>query len=38
MPVLEPNPPNGQKKLLIVLGAMLGIAAVVAVIASIASP
>ncbi|MEU7021461.1 SGM_5486 family transporter-associated protein [Streptomyces sp. NPDC046203] len=38
MPVLEPNPPNGQQKLLIVLGAMLGIAAVVAVIASIASP
>lgn len=38
MPVLEPNPQNGQKKLLIVLGAMLGITAVIAVIASIASP
>ncbi|MER8045209.1 SGM_5486 family transporter-associated protein [Streptomyces sp. NPDC094032] len=38
MPVLEPNPQNGQKKFLIVLGAMLGITAVIAVIASIASP
>ncbi|HEY9375334.1 SGM_5486 family transporter-associated protein [Streptomyces sp.] len=38
MPVLDPNPPNGQKKLLIVLGAMLGIGVVIAVIASIASP
>ncbi len=38
MPVLEPNPPNGQKKLLLVLGAMLGITVVIAVIASIASP
>ncbi|MER7594090.1 MULTISPECIES: SGM_5486 family transporter-associated protein [Streptomyces] len=38
MPVLEPNPQGGQKKLLLVLGAMLGIGAVIAVIASIASP
>ncbi|MDV9188837.1 SGM_5486 family transporter-associated protein [Streptomyces sp. SR27] len=38
MPVLEPNPKNGQKKLLIVLGAMLGITVVIAVIASVASP
>ncbi|MFC9594148.1 SGM_5486 family transporter-associated protein [Streptomyces sp. NPDC056944] len=38
MPVLEPNPQNGQKKLLIVLGAMLGISVVIAVIASFASP
>ncbi|MEV4948860.1 MULTISPECIES: SGM_5486 family transporter-associated protein [Streptomyces] len=38
MPVLDPNPQNGQKKLLIVLGAMLGITVVIAVIASIASP
>ncbi|MEU3078458.1 SGM_5486 family transporter-associated protein [Streptomyces laurentii] len=38
MPVLEPNPPNGQKKLLIVLGAMLGISAVIAVIATVVSP
>ncbi|MEV4429234.1 SGM_5486 family transporter-associated protein [Streptomyces sp. R-07] len=38
MPVLEPNPQNGQKKLLVVLGAMLGITVVIAVIASFASP
>ncbi|MFF8840886.1 SGM_5486 family transporter-associated protein [Streptomyces sp. NPDC015130] len=38
MPVLEPNPQNGQKKLLIVFGAMIGITVVIGVIASIASP
>ncbi|GCD38661.1 hypothetical protein OEIGOIKO_06477 [Streptomyces chrestomyceticus JCM 4735] len=38
MPVLEPNPPGGQKKLLLVLGAMLAVTAVIAVIASLASP
>lgn len=38
MPVLDPNPQNGQKKLLLVLGAMLGISVVIAVIATIASP
>ncbi|MET9435438.1 SGM_5486 family transporter-associated protein [Streptomyces sp. NPDC006551] len=38
MPVLDPNPQNGQKKLLIVLGAMLGITVLIAVVASIASP
>ncbi|WP_255138787.1 SGM_5486 family transporter-associated protein [Streptomyces somaliensis] len=38
MPVLDPNPQNGQKKLLVVLGAMLLIGVVIAVIASIASP
>ncbi|MER7952744.1 SGM_5486 family transporter-associated protein [Streptomyces sp. NPDC096079] len=38
MPFLEPNPQNGQKKLLAVLGAMLGITIVIAVIASFASP
>ncbi|WP_277952934.1 SGM_5486 family transporter-associated protein [Streptomyces sp. NE5-10] len=38
MPVLEPNPQGGQKKLLLVFGVMLGIGAVIAVIASIASP
>lgn len=37
-PVLDPNPQNGQKKLLLVLGAMLLITVVVAVIASVASP
>ncbi|MFD9791738.1 SGM_5486 family transporter-associated protein [Streptomyces sp. NPDC059070] len=38
MPVLDPNPQNGQKKLLYVLGAMLAITAVIAVIATLASP
>ncbi|MDI3423435.1 MULTISPECIES: SGM_5486 family transporter-associated protein [Streptomyces] len=38
MPVLEPNPQNGQKKFLIVLGAMLAITVVIGVVASIASP
>ncbi|MEU1077440.1 MULTISPECIES: SGM_5486 family transporter-associated protein [Streptomyces] len=38
MPVLDPNPQNGQKKLLVVLGAMLAITVVIAVIATIASP
>ncbi|MEW1659628.1 MULTISPECIES: SGM_5486 family transporter-associated protein [unclassified Streptomyces] len=37
MPVLEPNPQGGQKKLLQVLGLMLGVTVVVAVIASIAA-
>ncbi|HET6860485.1 MAG TPA: SGM_5486 family transporter-associated protein [Streptomyces sp.] len=38
MPVLDPHPQNGQRKLLIVLGAMLGITLIIAIIASIASP
>ncbi|MFD9504796.1 SGM_5486 family transporter-associated protein [Streptomyces sp. NPDC060035] len=38
MPVLDPNPQNGQKKLLLVLGAMLLIGAIIGVIATIASP
>ena len=38
MPVLEPNPQNGQKKLLAVLGVMLAVTIVIGVIASIASP
>ncbi|MET7620610.1 SGM_5486 family transporter-associated protein [Streptomyces sp. NPDC005408] len=38
MPVLDPNPPNGQKKLLYVFGAMIAITIVIAIIASIASP
>ncbi len=37
-PVLDPNPQNGQKKLLLVLGAMLLISVVIGVIATIASP
>lgn len=38
MPVLDENPPNGQKKLLIIFGVMIGITAVIAVIATLASP
>ncbi|MFI1399628.1 SGM_5486 family transporter-associated protein [Streptomyces sp. NPDC020681] len=38
MPVLDPNPPNGQKKLLLVFGTMIAVTIVIAVIASIASP
>lgn len=38
MPVLDPDPPNGQRKLLYVLGAMLAITVVIGVIATIASP
>ncbi len=38
MPVLDPHPQNGQKKLLMVLGLMLAITVIVAIIASIASP
>ncbi|MER5951052.1 MULTISPECIES: SGM_5486 family transporter-associated protein [unclassified Streptomyces] len=37
-PVLEPNPQNGQKKLLAVLGLMLAVTVIVAVVATIASP
>ncbi|MFH0244969.1 SGM_5486 family transporter-associated protein [Streptomyces sp. HK10] len=38
MPVLEPDPPNGQKKLLLVLGAMLGVTVVIGVLASVIAP
>ncbi|WP_251771747.1 SGM_5486 family transporter-associated protein [Streptomyces malaysiensis] len=38
MPVLDENPPNGQKKLLIIFSVMLGITAIIAVIATLASP
>ncbi|MCS0603168.1 SGM_5486 family transporter-associated protein [Streptomyces sp. LP11] len=37
-PVLDPNPQNGQKKLLLVFGAFFAIFAVIAIIAIIASP
>ena len=37
MPVLEPNPPQPQRKLLIILFLMLGVPAFVAVIATIAA-
>ncbi|WP_267902585.1 SGM_5486 family transporter-associated protein [Streptomyces triticirhizae] len=38
MPALDPNPGNGQRTLLLILGAMLGITVVIAVIATVASP
>ncbi|MDT0491694.1 MULTISPECIES: SGM_5486 family transporter-associated protein [Streptomyces] len=38
MPVLDPQPKNGQKKLLLVFGGMLLVTVVIGVIASIASP
>jgi len=37
-PVLDPNPQNGQKKLLLVLGVMLLVTVIISVIAMIASP
>ncbi|MEU6280730.1 SGM_5486 family transporter-associated protein [Streptomyces sp. NPDC047028] len=38
MPVLDPNPQNSQKKLLLVFGTFFAIFAVIAVIATLASP
>lgn len=38
MPVLDPNPQNGQKKMLIVFGSFLAIFVIIAVIATLASP
>ncbi|MEU6852114.1 SGM_5486 family transporter-associated protein [Actinacidiphila alni] len=37
MPVLEPNPPQSQRRLLIVFGLMLGVPALVAIVATIAA-
>jgi hypothetical protein len=37
MPVLEPNPPQSQRRLLIVLGLMLGVPALVAIVATFAA-
>ncbi|MEU2715835.1 SGM_5486 family transporter-associated protein [Streptomyces sp. NPDC007205] len=37
-PVLDPNPQNGQKKMLLVFGAFFAVIAVIAVIATILSP
>ncbi|MCS0637241.1 SGM_5486 family transporter-associated protein [Streptomyces sp. LP05-1] len=37
-PVLDPDPQNGQKKLLTVFGVMLAIGVLIAIIASIAAP
>lgn len=38
MPVLDPNPQNGQKKMLLVFGVFLAIFVLIAVIATIAAP
>ncbi|MFF0451035.1 SGM_5486 family transporter-associated protein [Streptomyces sp. NPDC004609] len=38
MPVLDPHPQNGQKKLLLVFGTMIAFFVVVGIIATIASP
>ncbi|MEV5314562.1 SGM_5486 family transporter-associated protein [Streptomyces sp. NPDC052610] len=38
MPVLDPNPENGQKKMLLVFGSFFAIFVIIAVIASIAAP
>jgi LPS O-antigen subunit length determinant protein (WzzB/FepE family) len=38
MPVLEPDPQNGQKKLLLILAAIFGIMLVVGIVATIAAP
>ncbi|MFI8854948.1 SGM_5486 family transporter-associated protein [Streptomyces sp. 891-h] len=37
MPVLEPNPPEPRKKLLLIFGAMIAVTVVIAVVASIAA-
>ncbi|MER6348351.1 SGM_5486 family transporter-associated protein [Streptomyces sp. NPDC001595] len=38
MPALDPNPQNGQKKLLIIFGSFFAIFLIIAVIATIAAP
>ncbi|MEV7346699.1 MULTISPECIES: SGM_5486 family transporter-associated protein [unclassified Streptomyces] len=38
MPVLDPNPQNGQKKMLLVFGTFLAITVIIGIIATIASP
>ncbi|MER6853046.1 SGM_5486 family transporter-associated protein [Streptomyces flaveolus] len=38
MPVLDPNPQNSQKKLLLVFGAILAIFVIIGIVATIASP
>ncbi|MFE0515618.1 SGM_5486 family transporter-associated protein [Streptomyces sp. NPDC058964] len=38
MPVLDPNPQNSQKKMLLVFGAFFAVFVLIAVIATIASP
>jgi len=38
MPVLDPNPQNGQKKMLFIFGAFLAIFVLISIVATIASP
>lgn len=38
MPALDPNPPGGQRTLLLLVGAMLAIGLVIAVVAAVAAP
>ncbi|MEV5547934.1 SGM_5486 family transporter-associated protein [Streptomyces sp. NPDC052309] len=38
MPVLDPNPQQGQKKMLLVFGGFLAIFVIIGVIATIAAP
>ncbi|MEU3944723.1 SGM_5486 family transporter-associated protein [Streptomyces sp. NPDC029526] len=38
MPVLDPNPQNGQKKLLLVFGSFFAIFIVIGVVASLLAP
>jgi hypothetical protein len=38
MPVLDPNPQNGQKKMLLVFGTFLAVFVIIGIIATIASP
>ncbi|WP_079126992.1 MULTISPECIES: SGM_5486 family transporter-associated protein [Streptomyces] len=38
MPVLDPNPQHGQKKMLIVFGSFLAIFVIIGIVAAIASP
>ncbi|WP_281393728.1 SGM_5486 family transporter-associated protein [Streptomyces bathyalis] len=38
MPVLEPHPENGQKKLLLILALIFGIMILIGIVASIAAP
>ncbi|PZT69828.1 hypothetical protein DN402_27015 [Streptomyces sp. SW4] len=38
MPVLDPNPQNGQKKMLLVFGSFLAIFVIIGIIATIVSP
>ena len=38
MPVLEPHPENGQKKLLLILAAIFGIMVLIGIVATLVAP